>query len=189
MDEDDLHGVNEAIRQRLERRDNSAWERMGSLEGETPSEVYNRRRREMIDAERRRVLEVRSSGKVPHEVVEEVLAMLDVEESMLDYAEDERDRSRAKMTTAREGHGECEDLRSPAADIEPRTPGRCQACDEEGSHWVHLRLCETCGNVGCCDSSPKRHATAHFHDTGHRVMRSAEEGESWRWCFEHEVTG
>ncbi|UPW08422.1 UBP-type zinc finger domain-containing protein [Gordonia terrae] len=66
----------------------------------------------------------------------------------------------------------------------------CQDCVAIGeTHWAHLRKCLTCGHIGCCDSSPRRHATGHFHDTGHPVMRSAEPGEVWRWCFVHEVTG
>lgn len=66
----------------------------------------------------------------------------------------------------------------------------CQDCLAIGeTHWAHLRKCLTCGHIGCCDSSPRRHATGHFHDTRHPVMRSAEPGEAWRWCFVHEVTG
>ncbi|MFD6417280.1 UBP-type zinc finger domain-containing protein [Streptomyces sp. NPDC060194] len=60
----------------------------------------------------------------------------------------------------------------------------CPECLAVGSHPVQLRLCLTCGHVGCCDSSPFRHATAHSEETGHPVMRSFERGESWRWCFE-----
>jgi uncharacterized UBP type Zn finger protein len=59
----------------------------------------------------------------------------------------------------------------------------CPECVAVGSHPVHLRLCLVCGHVGCCDSSPLRHATAHFKETYHPVMRSFEPGESWRWCF------
>jgi hypothetical protein len=55
--------------------------------------------------------------------------------------------------------------------------------------WVHLRQCCACGHVGCCDSSPRRHATTHFGSTGHPVMRSLEPGESWRWCFVDETIG
>ncbi|WP_405684653.1 UBP-type zinc finger domain-containing protein [Streptomyces sp. NBC_00057] len=62
--------------------------------------------------------------------------------------------------------------------------GTCLGCLEAGTHPVQLRLCLLCGHVGCCDSSPLQHATAHFKETGHPVMRSFEAGESWRWCFE-----
>ncbi|MEU3662364.1 UBP-type zinc finger domain-containing protein [Streptomyces sp. NPDC032940] len=59
----------------------------------------------------------------------------------------------------------------------------CPECLAEGTDPVQLRLCLTCGHVGCCDSSPKQHATAHHKETGHPVMRTFEPGESWRWCF------
>jgi uncharacterized UBP type Zn finger protein len=73
------------------------------------------------------------------------------------------------------------------AEPEPLTPGVCGACVAIGATWVHLRLCLACGNVGCCDSSPNRHATGHFNQTGHPVMRSAEPGEAWRWCYVDEL--
>ncbi|MDT0455162.1 UBP-type zinc finger domain-containing protein [Streptomyces sp. DSM 41527] len=59
----------------------------------------------------------------------------------------------------------------------------CLECLAAGSHPVQLRKCLVCGHVGCCDSSPYRHATRHFDETGHPVMRTLEPGESWRWCF------
>ena len=71
-------------------------------------------------------------------------------------------------------------------DVEPRARG-CEDCLKIGSRWVHLRMCRTCGHVGCCDSSPNRHATAHFHETGHPIVRSIEPGESWSWCYVDEV--
>jgi hypothetical protein len=72
----------------------------------------------------------------------------------------------------------------------PQTTEGCQDCLASGSHdWVHLRECLECGHVGCCDSSPQRHATAHFRGTGHPVVRSFEPGESWRWCYLDEAVG
>jgi uncharacterized UBP type Zn finger protein len=66
----------------------------------------------------------------------------------------------------------------------PATPEGCGECLAAGNRvWAHLRLCLICGTVGCCDSSPYRHATAHFRTTGHPVMRSFEPGETWRWCY------
>jgi uncharacterized UBP type Zn finger protein len=59
----------------------------------------------------------------------------------------------------------------------------CEECLETGDPWVHLRLCMTCGHVGCCDDSPNRHATRHFHETRHAVVKSFEPGEQWAWCF------
>jgi len=188
LEEEDPHEVSETIRDRVARRDYAAWERINASQAETPSEVYARRRRLMIDAERRRVLEIRSTGEVPHEVVAEVLAMLDVEESMLEYSEGERARVRASVGSMTSDGG-CEDLRADRPTVEPDTPGECGDCVREGSRWVHLRMCLVCGHVACCDSSPRRHATAHFHDSAHPVMRSVEPGETWRWCYVHEVTG
>jgi uncharacterized UBP type Zn finger protein len=59
----------------------------------------------------------------------------------------------------------------------------CEECLQIGSTWVHLRLCLSCGHVGCCDSSPHRHATGHFHQTNHPVIASFEPGERWAWCY------
>lgn len=70
----------------------------------------------------------------------------------------------------------------PRPPKQPSTDG-CAECLADGETWLHLRLCLTCGHVGCCDSSPHRHATAHHGQTGHPVMRSIEPGEDWRWCF------
>ena len=67
--------------------------------------------------------------------------------------------------------------------VVPRTPQCCEECLRIGSGWVHLRLCLACGHVGCCDSSPNRHATEHHKDSGHPIMRTFEPGENWRWCF------
>ena len=63
----------------------------------------------------------------------------------------------------------------------------CQECLATGDTWVHLRLCRTCGHVGCCDSSRNRHATRHFRDTEHPVISSFEPGEQWGWCYVDEV--
>ena len=69
--------------------------------------------------------------------------------------------------------------------VQPRSNG-CEECLRLGTPWVHLRLCLTCGQVGCCDSSPMRHARAHAAATGHVVVRSLEPGENWRWCYADE---
>lgn len=71
-------------------------------------------------------------------------------------------------------------------DVEPRTEG-CEECLESGDGWVHLRMCMACGHVGCCDSSKNRHARKHYLSTGHPVVRSAQPGESWLWCYADEV--
>ena len=63
----------------------------------------------------------------------------------------------------------------------------CEECLKVGSGWVHLRMCMTCGKIGCCDDSPNKHATAHYHESTHPIMRSAEPGEHWSWCYVEEV--
>jgi ubiquitin-hydrolase Zn-finger-containing protein len=70
--------------------------------------------------------------------------------------------------------------------VTPNTPNGCEECLELGTRWVHLRLCLTCGHVGCCDSSPMRHASGHARTVGHPIVQSMEPGESWRWCYIHE---
>ncbi len=71
-------------------------------------------------------------------------------------------------------------------DVEPSGDG-CKECLQMGDTWVHLRECLTCGQVGCCDNSKNKHATKHFHSTGHPIIRSFEPGEDWRWCYIDEV--
>jgi len=63
----------------------------------------------------------------------------------------------------------------------------CAECVKTGSRWVHLRTCQTCKVTHCCDSSPNRHATAHWKAAGHPVVASAEPGERWLWCYAHEL--
>ncbi len=77
----------------------------------------------------------------------------------------------------------CQDITDLGPDPEPHTQEGCEDCLAVGGTWVHLRLCLGCGHVGCCDSSPAKHATKHAGETGHPVIRSFEPGESWRWCF------
>ena len=73
--------------------------------------------------------------------------------------------------------------------IRPVTPSAegCEDCLKIGAPWMHLRLCLTCGHVGCCDSSPNRHARAHYHAAGHPIVQSFEPGEDWQWCYADEV--
>ena len=74
----------------------------------------------------------------------------------------------------------------PTAAPAPSSTG-CEDCLRTGDRWVHLRLCMSCGHVGCCDSSPNRHATAHYHTTDHPIVRSYEPGEDWWWCYADSV--
>ena len=59
----------------------------------------------------------------------------------------------------------------------------CEDCIKTGDSWVHLRLCLECGHIGCCDSSKNKHATHHFRETRHPLIRSIEPGENWVWCY------
>ena len=72
------------------------------------------------------------------------------------------------------------------APVKPLTDG-CEECLRLGQEWVHLRICRTCGHVGCCDQSAGRHATKHFHSAGHPVMEAYYEPEGWGWCYIDEV--
>lgn len=72
-------------------------------------------------------------------------------------------------------------------DVEARTPTGCEECLQTGDGWVHLRLCLSCGHVGCCDSSKNKHATAHFQRTEHPLVRSFQPGEDWLWCYVDEL--
>jgi CPA1 family monovalent cation:H+ antiporter len=185
---DDPTGVLDLIKQRLDQRNFAAWERLATAgDRESPAALYHRIRSTMLEAERRRVLEIRSSGTVPSDVVADVLAMLDLEESMLDRAQEERDESRSYVRRRSVVAGGCHDLDAHPAVHEPPAEA-CEACVREGTHWVALRRCLTCGFVGCCDSSPEQHMTGHFHDSTHPVMQSAEPAEDWRWCFVHHLT-
>jgi hypothetical protein len=68
-------------------------------------------------------------------------------------------------------------------EVEPSSSG-CEDCLAAGRHdWLHLRVCQSCGHVGCCDNSPMRHATDHFNTVTHPIIRSYEPGEDWYWCY------
>ena len=69
----------------------------------------------------------------------------------------------------------------------PASTAGCEECLKIGSSWVHLRMCMSCGKVGCCDSSPNRHASTHAAEDGHPIARSAEAGEEWSWCYVDQV--
>ena len=71
-------------------------------------------------------------------------------------------------------------------DVTPSALG-CEECLKTGSHWVHLRICRTCGHVGCCDDSPHKHATKHFHATRHPIIEGYDPPEGWGWCYVDEA--
>ncbi|HEX6946483.1 MAG TPA: UBP-type zinc finger domain-containing protein [Acidimicrobiia bacterium] len=77
---------------------------------------------------------------------------------------------------------ECAHLDQVLTDVEPSSQG-CYECEQSGGWWVHLRICMTCGHVGCCNASPGKHASAHHEEAGHPVVRSFEPGEDWWWCY------
>lgn len=185
---EDPHDVAGLIRQRSEQRNFAAWERLGTNDELTsPSDLYARVRTELLAAERARVLQVRNTGQVPSRVVAEVLAMLDLEESMIEQADTTSPEPAGGTTRHATGEGCAELDRYPAVAAEPAT--ECPECVAEGLTWVSLRRCLECGYIGCCDSSPARHATAHFRTTQHPVIQSAQPGENWRWCYLHHTTG
>lgn len=69
----------------------------------------------------------------------------------------------------------------------PSEVAGCEECLADGERWVHLWMCQTCGHIGCCDSSPSKHATAHARETAHPLVRSAEPGEEWSYCYVDDV--
>ena len=73
------------------------------------------------------------------------------------------------------------------ADVQDHDEPVCEECVKTDSRWVHLRTCQECGRTHCCDSSPNRHATAHFRATGHPVIASAEAGELWLYCYQDDA--
>ena len=180
------------LRSRALRRPNAAWEELGAPGGdETPSQEYRRLRLCMLHAERAEVLGLRTSSGTDQEVVQAVLSSLDVEESMLVAITRRAEHlGHEPLVTPAAVAGDCEHLRTAAThpDPDPRTT-TCPDCIAEGLTPVHLRLCLTCGYVGCCDSSPGQHTTRHVNTACHPVVRSFEPGERWRWCYVDEQLG
>jgi len=76
------------------------------------------------------------------------------------------------------------------SEVKDQHPARraCEECVKMGDSWVHLRVCLSCGHVGCCDSSKNKHATKHHRSSGHPIVKSIEPGEDWGWCYPDEVT-
>lgn len=192
--EDEIAGtvspdVLERLRSRAQDRANAIWERLGSAD--TPAAQYSRARAATLARERAELIRIRGEGTVDQSVLQRVLDALDVEESILDrLAEDESTVDReVDLRSSYDPAAACEHLRDACEVPRPTSPTGCEECLRDGASWVHLRICMSCGHVGCCDSSEGKHATAHFEETGHPVMRSFEPGEAWRWCFVDEETG
>jgi hypothetical protein len=83
--------------------------------------------------------------------------------------------------------GRCTHLDQVVYTTLPDEIAGCEECLATGDRWVHLRMCTSCGRIGCCDSSPNRHASRHAAAAGHPIARSAEPGEEWSWCYVDEV--
>lgn len=183
-------GFVEQLQSVTSQRVNAIWERLGrpSDELETPSQTGRRLRLAALTAERETVLKVRDEGAAEQTVLSRVLASLDLEEIILDLASTKADAIRASEPLVLSDAAQpCEHLQAAPPDVKPASTTGCLECEAEGLTPVHLRLCLTCGHVGCCDSSEGRHATRHYEESGHPVMRSFEPGESWRWCYIDEV--
>ena len=191
--DDDEPSAVQLVRDRVSARPDALWEQLGSGRDsdETPAEQYRRLRLGTMQAERDEVLRIRSSGTVDHDIIEQVLAAFDIEESMLTMATERSERlsEGQSVATPIDPSGSCSHLElTPVIDAEPNSDV-CEDCVREGTRTVHLRMCLSCGNVGCCDSSVGRHAERHFRTSHHPVMRSHEAGESWRWCYVDERLG
>jgi CPA1 family monovalent cation:H+ antiporter len=188
---DDPPEVIDELRARSMKRANRIWEQLGRSqeELEPPGATYRRLRMQMLAAERSSILEARDRGVYDDEVLRAAMAAIDLEESMLDRVADASARIEDELTTPDQRAGNCEHLREAPRVLAPRTSEGCEECLIEGTRWVHLRMCLTCGHVGCCDSSVRKHATRHYHETEHPVMRSIEPGEAWRWCYVDRLLG
>ena len=182
---DDPDEVLQQLRERAELRANGVWERLGrsQAEIEPPAAIYRRLRLEMLGAERNVIVHARDAGYVDDEVLRAAMTAVNLEESLLDPVEDAEPMTDRELRPTLVRAGDCEHLREAPPWVAPRTPDGCEECLRDGTTWVHLRLCLGCGHVGCCDSSVGKHASAHFGECRHPVMRSIEPGEAWKWCY------
>ncbi len=184
---DESEELREQLRIDAVRRTNRMWEQVGPRGAdvnETPGDAYRRVRMAMMAAERAELVRLRDQGVAEHDLLADLLEQLDIEESVLELAQDDR-RDEERGTALRTPvalEGECSHLTQAAKHVDALSK-ECLDCREDGTDPVHLRMCLSCGYVGCCDSSVGRHSTKHFHSTGHPVMESFEAGEAWRWCY------
>ena len=183
--DDDAPETVALVRERITSRSDALWEQLGRRDSEAPAQQYRRLRLSTLQAERDEVLRMRSTGNVDQDVLAEVLATFDMEESVLTVATSRSDRLvEDQVVPTPSGPVEpCDHLLDAPADVETSGSDTCRDCVREGTRTVHLRVCLSCGNVGCCDSSVGRHAERHHATSDHPVMRSFEPNESWRWCY------
>jgi CPA1 family monovalent cation:H+ antiporter len=191
MTEDDPPEVLNQLRERASRRSNQIWEQLGRSQSELepPAATYRRLRLQMLSAERSSIVQARDRGVYDDEVLRAALSAIDMEESLLDRIQDAATRVDDELVTSEKRAGDCEHLRNAPKVVRANTPEGCEECLRDGTRWVHLRLCLSCGHVGCCDSSTEKHAAAHHTEIGHPVMRSIEPGEAWRWCYVDDLLG
>jgi CPA1 family monovalent cation:H+ antiporter len=182
VEDSDREEVVARVRNRSSERANAMWERLGGGD-ETPFQTYARLRVAMIAAERSELIRLRDEGSVPDDVLRGVIEALDVEETVLAIGRVRSVVERETVLVPPATATGCEHLREATVTPQPGTPAGCEECLAQGTTWVHLRLCMTCGHVGCCNSSVYKHADGHYGETGHPVMRSFEPGEAWRWCY------
>ncbi len=185
----------EELRARANVQVNRIWEQITGLssttEAPTPTEAYRAARIEMLDAERTELMSIRSEGRVDEPVITRLLTMIDSEEVSLRFTQPTTARvvGETPLEAPSQVRNACVHLDTEPLAHAPAFTGGCQECIGMGvTTWVALRMCTRCGHVGCCDSS-LGHATAHFQESGHPVMRSAEPGELWRWCYVDEQLG
>ena len=125
----------------------------------------------------------------------EVLITLDdpegaPEEDTFDHLHPEKASERHKQPEDESGEitmSCCSHLSEINNNVTPKTPNGCEECLKMGDRWLHLRLCVTCGHVGCCEDSKNKHATKHFHSTNHPIIKSFEPDEDWGWCYVDEL--
>ena len=189
LDVDDPHGVVDLIRQRIDQRNFAAWERLAPPPTRSrPASSTPGSGGTMIDAERGRVLEIRKSGTVPSEVISDVLAMLDVEESMLESASAEREDLQRRTRPAGRLGEVCDDLeRLPGRRASTRRRSARPASTRARAGW---RCAAAWSAATSAAATPRRGSTPPRTSTRrtHAVMQSAEPDEDWRWCYVHHLT-
>ena len=166
----------EQLRRRAATRSNVAWERLGRpfSEYEPPAAIYQRLRLQMLAAERDSILAARDTGQLDDEILRSALNAIDMEDSLLERIDDTVVQTDSELTPGATLGRVRAPARRPARRHRPH-PGQCDDCLREGTTWVHLRMCLTCGQVGCCDSSVGNHATKHYaahRPSGHAQRRA-----------------